>query len=383
MNEKKHSKANVIFFHPYFSNGGVERTNIGLARELIKRKFSVIFITICSTTHFIDEIRDIGIEFVELTAKSTIKAQIPLATWIRRRRRECQKIVVISCQYYVNLLTISFRPLWGRNVKLILSERNHYDEFQLNQHGWKQKVITMLVPILYKYADGIIANSKELADDLSQWVGVDVKVVYNPTINDRLFNLADQELKEDWFLMLERPVIIGVGRLSKQKGFDILIRAFNKYSHTGYGTLVILGEGDERSNLEKLINYNEKEKVRLPGFIENPYKFIKNSDLFILSSRYEGLPNVLIEALALKTKILSTNCRSGPKEILIGNLSKKIVTVDNVNMLANAMRIELEIEGKKDYDTEELSNSLERFKPNNVGNEFTEILSQYVDRVNT
>ena len=91
--------------------------------------------------------------------------------------------------------------MWGRNVTLILSERNHYDEFQLNQHGWKQKVITMLVPILYKYADGIIANSKELADDLSQWVGVDVRVVYNPTINDRLFNLADQELKEDWFLM--------------------------------------------------------------------------------------------------------------------------------------------------------------------------------------
>ena len=101
------------------------------------------------------------------------------------------------------------------------------------------KVITMLVPILYKFADGI-ANSKELADDLSQWVGVDVKVVYNPTINDRLFDLADQELKEDWFLMLERPVIIGVGRLSKQKGFDILIRAFNKYSDTGSGTLVIL-----------------------------------------------------------------------------------------------------------------------------------------------
>ena len=102
--------------------------------------------------------------------------------------------------------------------------------------------------------------------------------VYNPTINDRLFNLADQELKEDWFLMLERPVIIGVGRLSKQKGFDILIRAFNEYADTSSGTLVILGEGNERSNLEKLINCNEKEKVRLQGFVENPYKFIKSKN---------------------------------------------------------------------------------------------------------
>ena len=103
MNEKNIQKQ-MYFFHPYFSNGGVERTNIGLARELIKRKFSVIFITICSTTHFINEIK-IGIEFVELTAKSTVKAQIPLATWIRRRLRACQKIIhqlSVLCQPFNN-----------------------------------------------------------------------------------------------------------------------------------------------------------------------------------------------------------------------------------------------------------------------------------------
>jgi len=126
--ESRHSrKQSVVFFHPYFSDGGVERTNIGLSRELIKHGYDVSFVTINPTEHFLEEIRSIGIVFVVLTAKSTLAAQLQLTRWIRCKRKDTDSLVVISCQYYVNLACMLSRPFWGRGIHHILSERNHFD----------------------------------------------------------------------------------------------------------------------------------------------------------------------------------------------------------------------------------------------------------------
>jgi len=139
----------------------------------------------------------------------------------------------------VNVLCLLFRPLWGRDVLHILSERNHFDEFKLNQHGFKQKIVSRMVPLLYRFADVIIGNSRELADDLEKITGRPVKVVYNPTLTERFYDMANETVTESWFLSLGRPVFIGSGRLSRQKGFDVLIKSFIRFSEHQSGSLVI------------------------------------------------------------------------------------------------------------------------------------------------
>ena len=300
MGNASKKKPLVVFFHPYFGDGGVERTNIGLSKELIRNGFEVAFVTIQPSNHYVDEICKLGIEFVDLKSKSTFSSQIEFAKWLHNKKKITDSIVVISCQYYVNILCLIFSPLWGKRVLHILSERNHIDEFKINQHGIKQKIVRFLVPILYRYANKVIANSSELANDLEEITGREVQAIYNPTINSRLYELVKEDINEKWFGQVKRPIIIAVGRLSPQKDFETLIKAFAHLKETRDATLIILGDGKNRGGLNDLIiKYKIQSSVIMPGFVENPYKFMKFADLFVLSSVYEGLPNVLIEALAI------------------------------------------------------------------------------------
>ncbi len=338
MDSSAYSNGHVVFFHPYFRDGGVERTNIGLSKELIKLGYKVSFITIKPSNHYLEEVQTSGIELIVLPSKSTLGAQLKFSQWIRNKRKIKTPLIVISCQYYVNILCLLFRPFWGRNVQHILSERNHLDEFNVNQYGFKQKIVRLLIPVLYRFADVVIGNSKELANDLEKVVGRPVGVVYNPTINERLYELAAEEITEKWFLLLKKPIFIAVGRLSKQKGFDTLVKAFAIYLKSRDATLLILGDGQERLALEALAKKEGlTDYLVMPGFVNNPHKFVMAADVFVLSSRYEGLPNVLIEALALRTPVVATNCKSGPTEILGNGRWGKLVGVDNVNEMSKAL----------------------------------------------
>lgn len=337
MSDFSYKNITIVFFHPYFRDGGVERTNIGLAKELVRLGYKVTFVTILPENYYLEEVRVNGIGMVVLSSLSAASSQINFFMWLRREKKK-GAVIVISCQYYVNILCLLFRPFWGRDVLHILSERNHLDEFKINQHGWKQKIVRFLVPIIYRYADVIIGNSKELASDLETVVKRQVEVVYNPTVNKRLFELSEEKITEDWFLSLDGPVFIAAGRLSAQKGFDTLIKAFSVYSKSKSANLVILGEGEDRLALGELaLKLGVEHFVTFAGFVDNPYKFIRRAHVFILSSRYEGLPNVLIEALALKTPVISTNCKSGPKEILGNGEWGMLIEVDDVDALSEAL----------------------------------------------
>lgn len=366
----------IVFYHPYFSDGGVERTNIGLAKELIKQGYAVSFVTINPSNHFVDEVTEIGIEFVVLSAKSAFLSQPAFVKWLRNRKKVVGSVVVISCQYYVNILCLLFYPFWGRNVSHILSERNHFDEFKVNRNGLKKNIIMRLVPVLYRFADNIIANSSELAEDLERITGREVSVIYNPTVNERLLSLSQEVIVEKWFEQAKRPVIIAVGRLSLQKDFTTLISAFAELKCTHDATLVILGVGDEEVRLNELIkSHNLESSVIMPGFIENPYKFMKAADLFVLSSIYEGLPNVLIEALALGTNVISTACKSGPTEILSDGAFGQLVPVADGHALSVAMKWSLDNRVDASAMTEKSKSSLEEYTPNVVGAQFMKLLS--------
>lgn len=330
----------IIFYHPNFSDGGVERTNLILGKGLVESGCHVIFLTTSYTQHFYDEAISYGIKIESLGAGAVSFKFFSFIKTVMRYSREYALVYIVSCQYYVNVFTmlaaLVIRPLI-KNIKFINSERNHIDEYTFRP-GFKSLIILMAVKHLYRFSDVVVANSEETATDLERFTGKSVVTVYNPTINGRIDFLKQEIISEAWYLNDARPCILAIGRLSFQKDFETLIKAFVEVRRNIDVRLVILGEGDKRRELEKLIATEGLEKdVYLPGFVPNPYKFLIVANVFVLSSKFEGLPNVLIEAAYLNVPCVSTNCKSGPKEILLDGKAGLLVDVGDSEAMANAI----------------------------------------------
>jgi len=340
-----HADRLAIFFHPLFSDGGVERTNIILGKGLLERGYRVEFLTTRASDHYRREVAEAGIAMVELGTMRTLSSIPKVRRYLQRAARSAGKVYFISCQYYVNVVAMLLAiSLWGKrgNIRFIASERNHFSEFQYRK-GLKSRLLPMLVRRLYRFADVVVANSIETALDLQQFIGRPVHCSYNPAVNERLQTLRNEPLVEDWFLADQRRCVIAIGRLSAQKDFATLLGAFNIVRGSVDAKLVILGEGEQRPLLERRTReLRLAQHVYLPGFVRNPYKFLAHSSVFVLSSRYEGLPNALIEAVALGIPAVSTACKSGPREILLEGAGGYLVPVADEAQLAAAIITTLE-----------------------------------------
>ena len=160
----------------------------------------------------------------------------------------------------------------------------------------------------------MIAPSQGVADDLINSIGIakpKISIIGNPLDLQEIDRLSSQQCALRSSKDEEIPIVLGMGRLTYQKDFSTLIRAVSKVLDETPVRLVIIGEGDDRTNIEKLIReLNIHESCELPGFVDNPYSYLKNTDVFVLSSRWEGLPNALLQALAVGTPVVSTNCPS-------------------------------------------------------------------------
>ena len=194
----------------------------------------------------------------------------------------------------------------------------------------------------YPLADEIIAVSDGAADDLSISTRIprdQIQVVYNPIITPEMDLKSRENLDHPWFKPGEPPVILAVGRLTSQKDYPLLIRAFARVRQAIPVRLLILGEGPERNELTSLINQlGLEDDISMPGFVHNPYAFMAHASVFVLSSRWEGLPTVLAEALYCGAPLVSTDCPSGPREILQNGRFGKLVPVGDVDCLADAIQ---------------------------------------------
>jgi glycosyltransferase involved in cell wall biosynthesis len=194
----------------------------------------------------------------------------------------------------------------------------------------------------YRWVDQIIAVSEGVAADvrrISRLPAERVRVVRNPVITPRLQAQAAETVDHPWLQHdTDIPVIVGAGRFTRQKDFDTLIRAFARLRQQRPCRLLILGEGKLRPTLEALVTeLGLEDDVALPGFATNPYAVMARAQLFVLSSRWEGSPNVLTEAMALGVPVVSTDCPSGPQELLQHGQYGKLVAMGDVEGLAQAM----------------------------------------------
>lgn len=331
----------ISVFLPSVGGGGAERVMVILANEFANKGHKVDLVLARAVGEYVSEVSS-KVNVIDLNAVSVGASLLPLVKYLIEKKPDA----MLTALNYVNVIAIFAKLIARSHVRLVISERSNLSNNIKFSKGLSARLVFPLVKLTYKFADAIVAVSKGVANDLLEHVNVDNKklfVVYNPVVDASIFKHASAQVSHKWIESKNVPVILAAGRLNPAKDFFNLIKAFSYVREKIKCKLIILGEGDQRQALEKfVIELGLKEDIDLPGFAENPFSFMKNSNLFVLSSLYEGLPNVLIQALACGVPVVSTDCPSGPAEILENGRWGRLVPTGNSEELANAMMQALE-----------------------------------------
>ena len=233
-------------------------------------------------------------------------------------------------------------------TRLIVVERNQYSLNRTMKRGLV-RLSYGLVPWLYRKADLIGAVSSGVRDDIAAAVGLPaarVALLHNPVSTDRLPEQMAAPIDHPWFGGTNAPVILGVGRFSAQKNFQLLLRAFAALRRERPARLILLGDGELRPELEALARtLGIGDDIEMPGFDPNPFRFMARAGVYVLSSDWEGLPTALIEAMACGCPVVATDCLGGPREILFDGKLGRIVPRADVDALAAAISATLDAPG--------------------------------------
>jgi glycosyltransferase involved in cell wall biosynthesis len=324
----------VAFFLPNLAGGGAEKVAINLLKGLLQQSVCLDLVLASADGPFMNRIPE-GVRVIDLAAGRVSKAIIPLAQYLRERQPQA----LLSHLNYANVAAVLAKKIARTKTKLILVEHNTVSAHKSKVQSFK--LVNRLMKILYPEADYVVAVSKDASQDLEQYLGFTqkrVRTIYNPVVDQDLFAKAQESLVHPWFQPDSPPVFLGVGRLIELKDFGSLIKAFGLLRRAKAARLLILGEGEQREELEHLIQDLELfDDVMLGGFVDNPFVYMKRASAFVLSSRSEGLPNVLIEAMACGCPVISTDCQTGPREILDSGKYGVLVPVSDEVALCEAM----------------------------------------------
>jgi glycosyltransferase involved in cell wall biosynthesis len=278
-----------------------------------------------------------AVRVVDLRARGVVVSLPGLTGYLRRERPDA----MLSAMNHANVIVLLARRLAGVRTRVVVSERAHLSLSLANEPSRRARLLPWFMRRTYRWADGVVAVSAGVADDLAQATGLSrasISVIHNPVVTEQMLSLAQAPLDHPWFAPEEPPVILAVGRLAPEKKFDVLLQAFARLRRERRARLLILGEGERRSELEALAGaLGVADDVALPGFEPNPYAYMRRAGLFVLSSRFEGLPNALIQAMTCGVPVVSTDCPSGPAEILENGRWGRLVPVGDVEALAAAM----------------------------------------------
>ena len=330
------SNNHIAVFIGSFGGGGIERVTAHLAHGLVKSGIKIDLVLNRSESPHLwrmpSETRIFDLK------QPRLSLSLPgLVQYLRRERPSA----LLAADHYLNELALLAGHIAGVPTRIVVAEHNQLSKTAQNGSQMKARLAPLFARFLYPWADGIIAVSNGVAKDLASTASLplnSIHTIYNPVITPELFISAKDPVEHPWFNSPEIPVILGVGKLEAQKDFPNLIQAFARVRQTRQARLVILGWGSDRPQLEALIQeLGLQDDVDLPGYVQNPYAYMARSTVFALSSAWEGLPTVLIEAMALGIPVVSTDCESGPSEILAQGQYGYLTPVGNSEALADAI----------------------------------------------
>ncbi|WP_081785946.1 glycosyltransferase [Halomonas sp. BC04] len=337
----------IIFFLPSFRGGGAERVMVSLANKFSQEGFNVV-ILVCQADGPYRKLVLKDVQIVELATTRTSWALPKLVLYLWRSSPE----VILSTMPHANVVISMAHMLAFSKSHLFLREANV--EPKKKNNIITDFFVNLLGRLFYSRAQRVIAVSDSVAKCVITHRGVNADSVvkaYNPVVDDALLSMSNQAPQHPWLekgQVKNNPVILAAGRLTHAKGFDNLIHALSLLENKNV-RLLILGEGAGREALNEIIvDYGLGSRVSMPGFVDNPFSYMKRSSVFVLSSRWEGLPNTLIQAMACGAPVISTDCPGGSSEILEGGVWGKLVPVDNPGALAEAIQQTLEDDNHPD-----------------------------------
>jgi glycosyltransferase involved in cell wall biosynthesis len=330
------SQAPIAFFLPSVRAGGAQRVIVNLAQGIAERGLPVDVVLAVAEGAFLSQLPP-AVRVVDLGAGRLLRSLGPLAAYLRRTRPR----VLVSSISHANLIALWAARLARCSTPVVVTEHTTVSLANVPGSRLAERLGPYLVRSFYPWAASVVAVSRGAADDLARTTGLPrslMQVVYNPVITPEVMALARQVPDHPWLAPGQPPVILGVGRLSRAKDFPSLLRAFAEVRRRRPARLIILGEGEDRRELEALIGtLGLSDDVALPGYRDDAPAYMAASRVFVLSSAWEGLPTVLIEALAAGTRVVATDCPSGPREILQDGLLGALVPPGDVAALAHAI----------------------------------------------
>ncbi|MBK1694393.1 glycosyl transferase [Chromatium weissei] len=277
------------------------------------------------------------VNLIPLSTQHTFSAIPALARYLYKNR----PTVMLAAKDRAGRVAVLARAIAQTNTRLVLRLGTNLSAAMAMRTAPERWLRYAPIRLLYPQLDLIIAVSEGVATDTAQIARIPrerIRVIRNPVITPELNSLAMEPAPHSWLEQNQPPVILGMGRLQRQKDFSTLIRAFAQVRATHDCRLIILGEGGGRAQLTELITeLNLNADVILPGFQANPYAWLARAKLFVLSSAWEGSPNVLTEALALGVPVVATDCPSGPAEILNNGQYGTLVSIGDAAAMAQAM----------------------------------------------
>jgi len=340
------SQMKICILLPNLFGGGAERLHVNLANDWINRGFDVEFVLMRREGDLIPLLGS-SISIVDLNVDRIKDAVLPLAAYLRK----FQPQVVLAAMWPLTSAAVLAWVLSYRKAKLFLSEHEHLTSSYIERGRAKPSYLKNLIRFSYPFASGVVAVSRGVREDLCELGNLPehlVRVIHNPAAIGIASHQEAAPVKAQLWGGGVEFHILTVGRLAPQKDHSTLIKAFALLPKGMNAKLVILGEGPLRAELEALVTQLKlDDRVLLPGFMIDPYPWFRSADLFVLSSLWEGFANVIVEAFECGLPVVSTNCPSGPAEILEDGRFGRLVPVSDPAALSAAIAESLYISHNK------------------------------------
>jgi glycosyltransferase involved in cell wall biosynthesis len=331
------SKPRIALFLQFMAMGGAEKMMLNLAGGFLARGYAVDLVLAQTRGPLLEQVSP-EVRVVDLKSARVLSALPKLVNYFRSARPD----VVLSALTHANLIAVWAKLLSGSRTHVVVSKDFYFSQKARVAVTRTERLFPFLMRLTYRAADGIIAASSGAADALSQLIAIprqSIAVIYNPVlVGNRIEEMAEAPLDHPWFQTELPPVFLSVGRMEIAKDYPTLLQAFALLKERVPARLIILGDGSLRPQLEALAEELGLDGLlEMPGFTNNPFQFMRRSKAVVMSSRWETFGNVLVEAMACGTQAISTNCPSGPMEILENGEYGWLVPMSDPQALALAM----------------------------------------------
>lgn len=363
------NKIKILLVMPSLHRGGAERVMSILANNLSPKLFDVTLVLLQERGSYLKTLKN-DIRLINLNTDKVSKSFIPLRKLIIKENPD----IVFSALGHLNLLLSVIKKSINVKTKFIARETNIPSI--INKTEKFPFLFNYLYKQLYSSFDKIICQSTDMANDLIENYDINskiIKIINNP-VN---IELIHSRLNNNNVLPTKKINFVAIGSFEYRKGFDLLLNSWHMLKDKKNKYLTIIGEGNLKKELQQLIKkYNLEDSVSLLDFQENPYLYMKNADYFILSSRFEGFPNVLLEALSCGTPAIAFNCPGGIDEIIFHGKNGWIVNKEDIVELSKVIDKEKELKFTKE---EIINNIRERYSLEYILNRYTKLFQNILD----